>query len=204
MWAHEEVVLVKQQVKQNRKEVDGFHQHIYNTAVALASEVRLSEETPRVTGWQQHRTNPEASTPCEFYHHSTAWPLLDHLQVQLEEQFSAGLQSARHLHHFDYLALWSSKEGWATEEGWHRRYSQCMKQTCHMPMQPVLSCKRGTSNGMAIPTTQKLIQPPRCYRIQTRSCILTSPHFLGLQQQCQWQVLWVKGLSAPYICWNHI
>ena len=116
MWAHEEVALVKQQVKQKRKEVDGFHQHIYNTAVALASEVGLLEETPRVTGWQQHRTNPEASTPCEFYHHSTAWPLLDHLQVQLEEQFSAGLQSARHLHHFDYLALWSSKEGWATEE----------------------------------------------------------------------------------------
>ena len=88
--AHEEVELVKQHLKRNREEVDAFHQRIYNAAVALAEEVGLSEETPRVVGRQQHGTSPAASIPCGFYRRSTTVPLLDHLQIQLEERFSTG------------------------------------------------------------------------------------------------------------------
>ena len=98
--AHKEVELVKQQVKRNREEVDGFHQRIYNAAVPLVNEVGLSEETPRIVGWQQHRTNLEASTPCEFYRRLTTVPLLDHLQTQLKERLSTGSQSVRHLRQF--------------------------------------------------------------------------------------------------------
>ena len=98
--AHEEIELVKRQVKSNRDDVDGFHQRVYDAAVTLAGEVGLSEETPRVVGRQQHRTNPQSDSPCEFYRRSTTVPLLDHLQTQLEERFSSGSQNAIHLRQF--------------------------------------------------------------------------------------------------------
>ena len=49
-------LLSSDQAKQNREEIDSFHQHICDAVVALASEIRLLEETPRVVGRQQHRT----------------------------------------------------------------------------------------------------------------------------------------------------
>lgn len=82
--AQEEVQLIKQQVKRNRNEVDGFHQRIYDAAVVLESQVGLSTETPRVVGRQQQNANPEASSLREFYRRSTTVPLLDHLHTQLE------------------------------------------------------------------------------------------------------------------------
>ena len=67
--AHKEMTLVKKHVEENRSKVDEFHQRIYTAAFTLAGKVGISEDMPRIVqGRQQHRANPEASSPSDFYH----------------------------------------------------------------------------------------------------------------------------------------
>ena len=67
--------------------MDEFHQCIYTAALSLAGKVGISEEMPRTfQGKQQHRANPEASSPMDFYRQTITVPMLDHLHTQLHER----------------------------------------------------------------------------------------------------------------------
>jgi len=98
--AHEEVELVKQQVQNNREHLEVYHKRIYDDAVTLATDVGISEEMPRSVARQQHRANPEASDPCEYYRRTLTAPLLDHLSSQLQDRFENNSQKSLHLRQF--------------------------------------------------------------------------------------------------------
>ena len=86
--AHREVSVVKRHIEENRKKVDEFHRRIYSTALTLASKVGITEDMPGIIqGRQQHRANPDARTPSDFYRRTITVPLLDHLHGQLDERF---------------------------------------------------------------------------------------------------------------------
>jgi hypothetical protein len=98
--AHKEVELVKHQVEINRREIESYHKRIYDDAVALARDVGVEEEIPRIAARQQHRANPEARDPCQFFRRTITAPLLDHLSSQLQDRFDKGSQNAIHLSEF--------------------------------------------------------------------------------------------------------
>ena len=99
--AHKEVTLVKKQVEENRSKVDDFHQRIYTAALTLAGKVGILEDMPRIhQGRQQHRANPVASSPSDFYRRTITVPMLDHLQNQLNERFDDSSESSNSLKEF--------------------------------------------------------------------------------------------------------
>ena len=98
--AHKEVELVKHQVEKNRQEIEPYHKRIYDDAVTLARDVGIEEEMPRTVARQQHRANPEARDPCEFFRRTITATLLDHLSSQLQDRFDNSSQNSLHLSQF--------------------------------------------------------------------------------------------------------
>ena len=61
---------------------------IYNRSVSMAEKVGTAAEMPRLTSRQQHRSNAEAQTPREYFQRNVTIPLLDHIVMCIEKQFS--------------------------------------------------------------------------------------------------------------------
>ena len=70
---------------------------IYNQSVSMAEKVGTAAEMPRLTPRQQHRSNAEAQTPREYFQRNVAIPLLDHIIMCIEEQFSPSAKIATSL-----------------------------------------------------------------------------------------------------------
>ena len=63
----------------------------------MAEKVGTAAEMPRLTPRQQHRSNAEAQTPREYFQRNVAIPLLDHIIMCIEEQFSPSAKVATSL-----------------------------------------------------------------------------------------------------------
>lgn len=62
--------------------------HIYQHAVRVASALNVQPSMPRAVGRQTNRDNAPATNPEEYYQRNVAMPLINHINVQLDGQFS--------------------------------------------------------------------------------------------------------------------
>ena len=60
----------------------------------MAEKVGTAGEMPRLTSRQQHRSIAEAQTPREYFKRNVTIPLLDHIIMCIEEQFSPSAKLA--------------------------------------------------------------------------------------------------------------
>ena len=54
----------------------------------MAEKVGTQVSMPRIARWQQHRSNPQVSSPKDYYKKTVAIPFLDHVLSTLNSQFS--------------------------------------------------------------------------------------------------------------------
>ena len=95
--------------KSERTAVSTSFKRIFQESVRLASQVETEVKVPRIANRQQHRSNPEFSSPDDYYEKTVAIPLLDHIVTSLEDRFSSGAQIAASL--FGIVpSLYCSKE----------------------------------------------------------------------------------------------
>ena len=71
-----------------RKKVDSSFTPIYTQSVRMAEKVGTVLGMPRITSRQQHRCNAEASSPREYFKRNVAIPVLDHIIMCIDQQFS--------------------------------------------------------------------------------------------------------------------
>ena len=62
--------------------------HIYQHAVRVASPINVQPSMPRVVWRQNHRDNAPAANPEEYYRRNVAMPLINHINAELDGQFS--------------------------------------------------------------------------------------------------------------------
>lgn len=77
-----------------RKDCGTNFSRIYNRSVSMAEKVVTAAEMPRLTSSQQHRSNAEAQTPREYFQRNVTIPLLDHILMCIEKQFSPSAKVA--------------------------------------------------------------------------------------------------------------
>ena len=87
--AFEMIEDIRKVYKNERDNVDGGFQIIYDQAVRMADKVGCIVSAPRTVGRQQHRSNVSSITPIEHYKRNVAIPFLDHVLTHLNEQFSS-------------------------------------------------------------------------------------------------------------------
>ena len=68
--------------------MDAGFSKIFQQSIHLAERVGAEVSMPRIARLQQHRSNPEASSPEDYFRKSVAIPFLDHILPTLEAQFS--------------------------------------------------------------------------------------------------------------------
>lgn len=86
--AHEMVTEVASIYQVERNNVDSSFAPIYAQSVRMAERVESTIGMPRIASRQQHRSNTEASSPCEYFQRNIAIPFLDHIIMCLNQQFS--------------------------------------------------------------------------------------------------------------------
>jgi hypothetical protein len=67
---------------------DGEFSKIFEQAVAMAASVDVQPTQPRIAGRQAHRSNIHGNTPEVYYKLNLFLPFMDHLNAELEGQFS--------------------------------------------------------------------------------------------------------------------
>ena len=65
--AHEMVAEVTATYKEERSDVDKGFEKIYQQSVRMAERVGADVSMPRIAHRQQHRSNPQACTPKDYY-----------------------------------------------------------------------------------------------------------------------------------------
>lgn len=88
---------IRKVYKNERDNVDGGFQIIYDQAVQMADKVGCIVSAPRTVGRQQHRSNVSSTTPIEHYKRNVTIPFLDHVLTHLNEQFSSLSVNASYL-----------------------------------------------------------------------------------------------------------
>ena len=86
--AHKMINEVITVYRNEREKVDDGFAMIYSQSVRMAGTIGSTVCMPRITGWQQHRSNPESTSPGDYFKKSIAIPFLDHILSSLESQFS--------------------------------------------------------------------------------------------------------------------
>ena len=61
----------------------------YRQSVRIAESVSPTPEMPRVTGRQQHRSNPSSFSVEDYFKKTVAIPLLDHIITSMKDRFFA-------------------------------------------------------------------------------------------------------------------
>ena len=74
--------------KDERNNVDTSFHLIYTQGGILAEKVGTAVGMPRITSRQQHRSNIGASSAKEYFQINIAIPLLDHIIMCIDQQFS--------------------------------------------------------------------------------------------------------------------
>ena len=95
--AFEMIEDIRKVYKNERDNVDGGFQIIYDQAVRMADKVGCIVSAPRTVGRQQHQSNVSSTTPIEHYKRNVAIPFLDHVLTHLNEQFSSLSVNASYL-----------------------------------------------------------------------------------------------------------
>ena len=95
--AFEMIEDIRKVYKNERDNVDGGFQIMYDQAVRMADKVGCIVSAPRTVGRQQHRSNVSSTTPIEHYKRNVAIPFLDHVLTHLNEQFSSLSVNASYL-----------------------------------------------------------------------------------------------------------
>lgn len=75
-------------IKNHRQTADVVSQDLFAAANETAENIGVELQQPRIIKQQQHRSNPPASTPVEFWKRSLIIPYLDSLITSLEQRFS--------------------------------------------------------------------------------------------------------------------
>ena len=86
--AHDMITEVGSFSRKEREDCGTNFSRIYNQSVSMAEKVGAAAEMPRLTSRQQHRSNAEVQAPREYFQRNVAIPLLDHIIMCIEEQFS--------------------------------------------------------------------------------------------------------------------
>ncbi len=95
--AHEMVAEVAETYKEERKDIDEGFDKIFSHSVRMAEHVGTEVSMPRIVRRQQHRSNPEVSSPKDYYKKTVAIPFLDHVLSTLDSQFSEAAKVASSL-----------------------------------------------------------------------------------------------------------
>ena len=77
-----------QMLKRLASKMEEKFAHIYQHAVRVASALNVQPSMPRAVGRQTNRDNAPATNPEEYYRRNVAMPLINHINVQLDGQFS--------------------------------------------------------------------------------------------------------------------
>lgn len=75
-------------VKAHRETADAIMEDLLVSAHATAAEITVELQPPRVVERQQHRSNPPAASPAEYWKQSILIPYLDSFTSALENRFS--------------------------------------------------------------------------------------------------------------------
>ncbi|XP_078371311.1 52 kDa repressor of the inhibitor of the protein kinase-like [Oculina patagonica] len=86
--AHGMITEVASFYRKQREDCDKTFSAVYTQSVAMAEKVGTAAEMPRITSRQQHRSNTEAQNPKIYFQRNVAIPLLDHIIMCTNEQFS--------------------------------------------------------------------------------------------------------------------
>ena len=71
-----------------RENVDSSFAPIYAQGIRMAEKVGTTIGMPRIASRQQHRSNAEASFPCEYCRRNVVIPFLDHINMCINQEFS--------------------------------------------------------------------------------------------------------------------
>ena len=91
MQVHQIVIETIDTYRDERQVVNRGFGNIFEASVKLGDEVGASVSMPRIAIRQQHRSNPDYSSPRDYFRNTIAVPLLDHILSSLESQFSHAL-----------------------------------------------------------------------------------------------------------------
>ena len=89
LQGHEMVQEVKDTYREERSQAEEEFAKIYSQAVRMAEKVGTEPTKPRVVGRQQHRSNVASLSICDPYRLNLAIPFLDHINENLDTQFSS-------------------------------------------------------------------------------------------------------------------
>ena len=92
--AHDVITEVGSFDREQRGDCGTNFSHVYKQCVSMAEKVGTAAEMPRLTSRQPHRSNAEARSPREYFQRNVAIPLLDHIIMCIEEQFSTSAKVA--------------------------------------------------------------------------------------------------------------
>ena len=70
--AHEMITEICQMYKCEWEDIDSSFTTVYTQSVRMAEKVGTTATKPRITSRQRHRSNAEASTPCEYFRRNLA------------------------------------------------------------------------------------------------------------------------------------
>ena len=73
--------------QRERQAVDDNFQLIYQQCECLTEKIGCEIAMPRITGRQQHRSNPPSGSPLNCFKRTVAIPFLDFIVLSLEERF---------------------------------------------------------------------------------------------------------------------
>ena len=86
--AHDLVSEAANTYRVERSNVDTNFSLIYTQGVTMAEKVGTVAAMPRITARQQHRSNAETNSVEEYFRKNVAIPLLDHIVMCINQQFS--------------------------------------------------------------------------------------------------------------------
>ena len=89
MEAHKLITEVTTAYKEERENIDDGFSSIHTQSVRMADTVGSTVSMPIITGRQQHHSNPESASPCDYFKGRIDIPFLEHIISSLESKFFA-------------------------------------------------------------------------------------------------------------------
>ena len=92
--AHQQIAEISRVYTLERQNVDSGFAKIFEHACRITNKVGSTVAMPRIALRQQHRSNAPAISPCEYFQRNVAIPLLDHIIMFIDQQFSGSFITA--------------------------------------------------------------------------------------------------------------
>jgi len=86
--AYHEILEISRVYKIEQKNIDSGYVKVSKHPCRIADKVGCTVSMPRIVSRQRHRCNAPAISPCEYFHRNIAIPLLDHIIMFIDQQFS--------------------------------------------------------------------------------------------------------------------